>query len=97
MTTDKRYHVFFSCSSLTCKSQLAHIPEDRIIETSVFKNLQSHCNYLKNDCDRLREMTEKLTSEVEELRFKREKFLTHIQVFTYLLTLHHGFLIPYPE
>ena len=59
--------------------QLSYLPDERIIETSLFQRLQDNCNYYRDDVDRQRVIVEAAQAEIEELKTSRRQYFEQVQ------------------
>ncbi|KAF9432274.1 E3 ubiquitin-protein ligase bre1 [Entomortierella beljakovae] len=63
----------------TIKSQLKHIPDEKIQDTQQVKTLLSQIQFARNDADHYRIETGKLKGELEELYLGRRKFMEDLE------------------
>ena len=64
------------------------MPEDRVTETHVFKDLQVQFSQARGAAEHFRTMVENLTREIEDLRGSRRAFRSQEEVCSYFsLTL----------
>jgi cytochrome c556 len=61
------------------KKQLIDIPEEQIIDSSLYKSLQIQCGYLKSEADSCKAQLEKLTREYEALKADRQAFMDQLE------------------
>lgn len=61
------------------KIQLIEIPDEVIIESAPYKNLQLQCNFLKSDSDNSKIQLEKITREYESLKSTRQSFMEQVE------------------
>ena len=60
--------------------KLKNMPEDRVTETHVFKDLQAQFSQARGAAEHFRTMVENLTREIEDLRGSRRAFRSQEEV-----------------
>ncbi|RUS24819.1 hypothetical protein BC938DRAFT_473031 [Jimgerdemannia flammicorona] len=61
------------------KVQIHNIPDDRVMDTSCFKQLQLQCNHYKARTDDLEDRAARLSKELEELNAGRRQFVEQMK------------------
>jgi hypothetical protein len=62
------------------RMQLSYLPDERIVETSLFQRLQDNCNYYRDDVDRQRAALETTQTEMEDLKSSRRQYMEQVEV-----------------
>ncbi|RKP10630.1 hypothetical protein THASP1DRAFT_21705 [Thamnocephalis sphaerospora] len=76
-TRDERIRLRQEIDSL--RLQLAYMPDERIMETSLFQRVQENCNYYKADAERQRAALDAAQQELENLKASQRRFTEQIE------------------